>query len=81
MMLSIVRVLVFLYETGQLLTRYIVVKGDSETFLKFMTRDNKVKKAELAAMVQEVQELVKELRGIKVLFSICYELRIGLQIG
>ena len=33
-----------------------------------MTGDNKVKKAELAAMVREVQELVKELRGVRVLF-------------
>ena len=35
-MLSVVRALGVLYETGQLLTRYIVVKGDSETILKFM---------------------------------------------
>ena len=58
-MLNVVRALVVLYEMGQLLTRCVVVRGDSETVLKFMTRDNKVKKAELAAVVQEVRELVK----------------------
>ena len=53
-MLSVVRALVVLYEMGQLLTRCEVVRGDSETILKFMTCDNKVKKAELAAVVWEV---------------------------
>ena len=57
--MSLVRVLVILYETGQLLTRCLVMRGDSKTILKFMTQDNKVKKAELAAVVWEVQELVK----------------------
>ena len=36
-MLSVVRALVILYGMGQLLTRYVVVRGDSETTLKFMT--------------------------------------------
>ena len=67
MTLSVVRALVTFYETGQLLTRYAVVKGNLEIILKFMTQDNKVKKAELATMVQEMQELVKELRDIRVL--------------
>ena len=58
-MLTVVRALVILYEMGQLLTRCVVVRGDSETILKFMIRDNKVKKAELAAVVWEVRELVK----------------------
>ena len=58
-MLNVVRVLVVLYETGQLLTRCVVMRGDSETVLKFMKRDNKVKKAELAAVIWEVRELVK----------------------
>ena len=53
-MLSVVRALVILYEMGQLLTIYTVVKGNSKTLLKFMTRDNKVKKAELAAVVRGV---------------------------
>ena len=53
-MLSVVRALVILYEMGQLLTRCVVVRGDLEAILKFMTRDNKVKKAELVAVVREV---------------------------
>ena len=61
--------LVVLYEIGQLLSRYIVVIGDSKTILKIVTQDNKVKKAELLAMVWEVRELVKELRAIRVLFK------------
>ena len=72
MILNVVRALVVLYEMGQLLTRYVVVRGNSETVLKFMTQDNKVKKAELVAMVQEsARELVKELRGIRFYSSIC----------
>ena len=43
-MLSVVRALVILYEMGQLLTRYVVVRGGLETILKFMTQDNKFKK-------------------------------------
>ena len=58
-MLSVVRALVILYEMVQLLTRCVVMRVDSETILKFMIWDNKVKKAELAAVVGEVQELVK----------------------
>ena len=57
--MSVVRALVILYEMGQLLTRCVVMRGNLETVLKFMIRDNKVKKAELAAVVREVQELVK----------------------
>ena len=53
-MLSVVRALVVLYKMDRLLSKYIVVRRDSETILKFMTWDNKVKKAELAAMVWEV---------------------------
>ena len=43
----------------QLLNRCIVVRGNSETILKFMIRDNEIKKAELAAVVQGVRELLK----------------------
>ena len=38
-MLSVVRALVVLYEMGQLLTRCVVVRGDSETVLKFMIHE------------------------------------------
>ena len=58
-MLSVFGALVILYETGQLLTRCVTMRGDSETILKYMTQDNKVKKAELAAVFREVRELVK----------------------
>ena len=43
-MLSVVKALVILYEMVQLLTRCVVMRGNSETVLKFMTRDNKVKR-------------------------------------
>ena len=58
-MLSVVRALRILYEMGQLLTRCVVVRGDSDTILKLMILDNKVKKAELAAVVWEMRELDK----------------------
>ena len=59
---------IILYETGQLFSGYVVVRGDSETVLKSMTWDNKFKKGELTAMVWEVQDLVKELKDVWVLF-------------
>ena len=49
------------------MARYSIVRSYLEIKVKFMIQDNKVKKAKLAAMVWEVQELVKELRGVGVL--------------
>ena len=68
MILSVFRVTIILYETGQLFIGYVVVRGDLETVLKSMTWDSKFKKGELTAMVWEVQDLVKELRDVGVLF-------------
>ena len=51
MILSVVKTLVILYETGQLLARFVTMRGDLETILKFITWERKVKKAELAAIV------------------------------
>ena len=65
---SVVRTLVILCEMGQLLARYVVMRGDSKTIVKFMTQANKVRIAELAAMVQEFQDLVRDIRGFRVLF-------------
>ena len=63
-----VRALIILNETIQLLVGYIVMRGDSDTVLKFVAGDKNVKKVELSALVWEVLELVKEVRGIRVLF-------------
>ena len=63
-----VRALIILNETIQLSVGYIVMRGDSDTVLKFVAGDKNVKKVELSALVWEVLELVKEVRGIRVLF-------------
>ena len=65
---SIVGVLCTLYAMGQLLVTLVIVRGNSKTLIKFMICDIKVRKAELVAMVWEVQELAKKIKGIRVLF-------------
>ena len=62
-MLSVLRAQCILYMIGQLLVKLVVVRGDLEIVIKFIICGNKVKNSELAAMVQEVQELVKLLRA------------------
>ena len=68
-MRELVDVLCDMAATGQLLVKYLVVVGDSEMAIRFVTREYKAKKHELAEAVKAVQEQVCGLKGYKVRFQ------------
>ena len=54
MMQSLVGALSTFYTANQLFVRLVIVRGSSETTIKFTTHRNKVTKADLAVVLQKV---------------------------